>query len=96
MRMTANRSGGIKMTRLKTWLVCFAIGFILIHGYYFFAMLRAFKGDNYVFEGNLVGSLVSVLWDFPNSWLLIYLGMTLLVRIIWWLLMQVRLVVRGY
>jgi hypothetical protein len=59
-------------------------------------MLRAFKGDNYVFEGNLVGSLVSVLWDFPNSWLLIYLGMTLLVRIIWWLLMQVRLVVRGY
>jgi hypothetical protein len=95
MRMTVNRSGDIKMARLKTWLVCFAIAFIAIHGYYFFAALRAFKGENYVFERHLVGSLVSVLWDFPNSWLLIYLGMTLLVRIIWWLLVQVLLVVRG-
>jgi hypothetical protein len=75
------------MDELKTWFVCFGIAFFVIHGYYFVEALKEFRGDfisgDYVFEQHLVGAFVAIFWIHPDEWWLIYLGMTLALRIVW-------------
>jgi hypothetical protein len=88
MHMTAIHLGDTDVNTVRTWLVCGAIAFLIIHGYYFVGLI--WNGDpNAGLGQKLVGAFVALYWQNNTTWWLVYLGMTLVIRIVWEVLVRV-------